>query len=486
MRTNVGHLKMNRDSAVMVAGALGLAAALLQSGDANACGACYASSSESTVVNDHRMAFSIGKQQTVLWDSISYSGNPQEFAYVLPAKPGTKIEPSNEAWFTALGGQTRPIIMGPPPPTGKASDDPEWERGGGGCMSSETSALYGDSARGSGVQVVDRAVVGPYDTVTVRSTEPEALSKWLTDHGFAIPPTSAPIIASYVQMGYDFIALRLRPGKEDVRSMEPIRIVSPGTDTSLPLRLMQIGAGAKVGITLYVIGEGRYRTASFPDVALDFGKLFWDPIANRSNYQELSIATMATENGRAFITEYADHPSFDPNGVGGIGMTANTGLLAGYKAACKPSSTVPAPPAPPGTTGPSDEPDAAAEDAGDGGDGGSGTDAGATADEPPKRTVQTKCDDLEVAILGMNPSDVWLTRLRANLPNAALDDTLRLEPTPKQEKVDNIHQTTQPGTIPPARIARVRSSHTFGTVAVIGLTGLVLSRIIRKRRSVKR
>lgn len=483
MGTNVGHLKKNRDSAVMVAGALCFTAAAMVSGDANACGACYASSSESTVVNDHRMAFSIGKQQTVLWDSISYSGNPQEFAYVLPAKPGTRIEPSSEAWFTALDGQTRPIIMGPPPPTGKSADEPEWERGsGGGCGSFATSADF--SARGgdNSVQVVDRAVVGPYDTVTVRSTEPEALSKWLTDHGFAIPPTSAPIIASYVDMGYDFIALRLRPGKEDVRSMEPIRIVSPGTDTSLPLRLMQIGAGPKVGITLYVIGEGRYRTASFPDVALDLDKLFWDPAANRSNYQELSIATMATENGRAFITEYADHPSFAPNGVGGYGMTANTGLLAGYKAACKPSTAV-APPAPTEPPQPSDPPDASA-DASD--EGGTASDAGNTSTDPPKRTVQTKCDDLDVATFGMNASDVWLTRLRANLPNAALNDTLRLEPAPKQEKFDNIHQTTQPGTIPPARIARVRATHTAGTIAVIGLTGLVVSRVLRRRRTVKK
>lgn len=479
MGTNVGHLKKNRDSAVMVAGALCFAAAAMVSGDANACGACYASSSESTVVNDHRMAFSIGKQQTVLWDSISYSGNPQEFAYVLPAKPGTKIEPSNEAWFTALDGQTRPIIMGPPPPSGKSSDEPEWERGGGGCGSFATSADFAGRAGGDSVQVLDRAVVGPYDTVTVRSTEPEALSKWLTDHGFAIPAISAPIIASYVQMGYDFIALRLRPGKEDVRSMEPIRIVSPGTDTSLPLRLMQIGAGAKVGITLYVIGEGRYRTASFPDVALDLSKLFWDPAANRSNYQELSLATMATENGRAFITEYADHPSFEVNATGGYGMTANTGLLAGYKAACKPSTSLPSP-APPATSDPIDEPDAAADASDEAGDGGH------TSTEPPKRTVETKCDDLDVATLGMNRSDVWLTRLRANLPSAALDDTLRLEASPKQEKFDNIHQTTQPGTIPPAQIARVRASHTAGTIGVVGLTALVLSRIIRRRRSVKR
>ena len=86
--------------------------------DADACGACYSSSSESTVVQDHRMAFSIGRQQTVLWDSITYSGSPKDFAYVPPAKPGSRLEPSNEAFFTALDASTRPIIMGPRPQGG--------------------------------------------------------------------------------------------------------------------------------------------------------------------------------------------------------------------------------------------------------------------------------------------------------------------------------------------------------------------------------
>ena len=149
-------------------------------------------------------------------------------------------------------------------------------------------------------------------------------------------------MASYVAAGLDFIALRLQPGK-NVRAMDPIRIVSPGTDAQLPLRMMQIGAGAKVGITLYVNGEGRYRTGSFPDAPIDFTKLIWDYAQNRSNYQELSLAAMATANGRAFITEYADRPSFDARATpAGSGMTSNTGLAAAYRHAC-PAADEPTP-----------------------------------------------------------------------------------------------------------------------------------------------
>lgn len=484
--------------------------------DADACGACYSSSSESTVVQDHRMAFSIGRQQTVLWDSITYSGNPKEFAYVLPAKPGSRLEPSNEAFFTALDASTRPIIMGPQPQGGGGyggggyggsngyNGGGYYDDEGGGCCSSADSSLFGASSRdqnagSSGgnagsfadagapapppVAVVDQATVGPYETVTVRSTEPEALEEWLRDHGYAIPQESSAIIAAYVADGYDFIAMRLQPGK-DVRAMQPIRIVSPGTDLSMPLRLMQIGAGAKLGITMYIIGEGRYRTTgSFPDVPVDFSKLLWDFSQNRSSYQELSNQTMATEGGRAFITEYANRPSFDPKDIPRAGMTSNTGLLAAYAQVC-PNFGVKRPPVPdagPPDSGPdaSTDPDAGDPDAGDpdAGD----ADAG-EVDAGPPREVKTYCDDLDVAFENMPMESRWVTRVRANLPNASLADTLRFEAHPDQKPLDNIHQTVTSGTIPPAQIARMRAARTHGTWALVGVTAYVLVRVMRRRK----
>ena len=484
--------------------------------DANACGACYSSSSESTVVQDHRMAFSIGRQQTVLWDSISYSGNPKEFAYVPPAKPGARLEPSNEAFFTALDASTRPIIMGPQPQGGgggyggssgsyggRGGGYDDGEGSGGCCSSSDSASMFGardENAGSSGgysagamdagaaapppVAVVDQATVGPYETVTVRSTEPEALEEWLRDHGYAIPQESSAIIAAYVADGYDFIAMRLQPGK-DVRAMQPIRIVSPGTDLSMPLRLMQIGAGAKLGITMYIIGEGRYRTTgNFPDAPIDFSKLIWDYGQNRSNYQELSLKAMAEQEGRAFITEYADRPSFDPSDVPRAGMTSNTGLLAAYAQVC-PNYGVKRPPVP--DAGPPDaapdggadedastDPDAGDPDAGD-------TDAG-EVDAGPPREVKTYCDDLDVAFENMPVDQRWVTRVRANLPNASLADTLRFEAHPQQARLDNIHQTVNTGSIPPAQIARMRAARTHGTYALIALTAFVVTRLFRRRK----
>src|SRR5205823_2721133 len=144
-----------------------LAAALVvtHTRDARACGGCFAPPrpNEVTVVTDHRMAFSVSTQQTVLWDQIRYSGNPSEFAWVLPIHPGATIELSRDEWFAALDATTQPVIVAPQQaPSG----------GGQGCgcgSASATSGFAADNA-GGGVQVIHQEVIGPYETATIRST----------------------------------------------------------------------------------------------------------------------------------------------------------------------------------------------------------------------------------------------------------------------------------------------------------------------------
>jgi len=46
-------------------------------------------------------------------------------------------------------------------------------------------------------------------------------------------------------------------------------------------------------------------------------------------------------------------------------------------------------------------------------------------------------DDLAVALRGLHPKDVWLTRLEGNLPRAALGKDLSLTPASDQLPIDN-------------------------------------------------
>jgi MYXO-CTERM domain-containing protein len=52
------------------------------------------------------------------------------------------------------------------------------------------------------------------------------------------------------------------------------------------------------------------------------------------------------------------------------------------------------------------------------------------------------CDDLELATTGIDPTSLWVTRLRANLPYTALGSDLVLEAAASQTSVPNVHSTS--------------------------------------------
>lgn len=548
-------------------GALGLVLlALSDARDADACGGCFIPPAEQTVVTDHRMAFAISKQQTVLWDQIKYSGDPRDFAWVLPIRPGTTIEASNDEWFKALDSATQPVVI--PPSTYGGS----FGCGLTGCGADSTSAAEGSGANG-GVTVIAEKVVGPYESVTLRASDPDALTKWLRTHDYTIPDSIQPTIDAYTKEKFDFIALRLRPDCGE-RSMRPVRVVTQGADPTLPLRMVAAGTGPKVGITLYVIAEGRYRpSAPFREVELDFDRLVWDRFANKSNYDQLSLEAMTTGDGHNWIVEYAGKPqisqygggtssgSFTPGRNGGpygtgaytpglwnayIGACRNPGLgsSSGFSSSSSSSSSggaqnqTPCPDRPTLDAGKdsgnqNQDRDAALPDGGDvdagdvdagdvdagdvdagdvdagaptdggasdGGkkDGGSGFDAGSSSggsssgSSGSSGTTTPDCsrlDDLDVALRGMSTNDVWLTRLRAQLPADALKiGDLRLEAHPSQVAVSNEHQAfhyadeTKPAERDGSCVSAPKRHEAFGSWALAALGALGLTAFVRRRR----
>jgi hypothetical protein len=118
-----------------------------------------------------------------------------------------------------------------------------------------------------------------------------------------------------------------------------------------------------------------------------------------------------------------------------------------------------------------------------------GDDAGASA--PPTDSCQA-FDDLDVAMLGIDPTNVWITRIRASLPLNALATDLVLAAGP-QTQVSNLHQVTAPagGSAPgQASDASCETSaerrETFGSVSLLVLTCAGLGAILRRRRAQRR
>lgn len=531
--------------------------------DAAACGGCFHPETDTSgsVVTDHRMVFEITSEETILWDQVRYAGDPKEFAWVLPVRPGARIELSRGEWIAALDAATRTTVEGPrvncpprPASTGSGSSSSSSSSrsspstsssGGGGCgggsysESSETApgvaggSTSDDSSSSDGssptfagnddVEIVSQSSIGPYQAVTLRasgSANGAGITEWLTTNGFVIPAAIAPVIDGYTLQKMDFIALRLRPN-QGVRAMRPVRIVTPGADTTLPLRMVAAGVGAKVGLTLWVVGEGRYRTQNFPEGVIDWSQLAWNVTQRASNRTQLEAAALASNGGRSWVTEAAIRTSVTES-TWGYGLP---NVFDAYTQQCltRPKRTVPCDEGalPPEDGSPDDvtptDPDAGADTDAGSGDAGSAGDGGVASDGGPVCTkVVSGCDgfdDLTVAARSLHAGDVWVTRLRADLPVSALATDLQLAASSDQTVLSPTHKTsrfTDPTFDPCAasRSSRSTSSEStsddsgvdppdgangctcrtapveegMGTWALIGTTIIALPLITRKRR----
>lgn len=365
--------------------------------DADACGGCFVPPESSSVVTDHRMALSLSPGQTTLYDQIRYSGDPASFAWVLPTVGQVSVGLSADTMFSALDQTTRVAILAPPrncpPPPVCPNESRDFN----------APPPQAGSAADSGVTVLAKEVVGPYETVQLRATDPGALAQWLAGNGFTIPPDVQPVISRYVAEKFDFLALKLVPGK-GVRDMRPVRVTTPGASPVLPLRMVAAGTGALVGITLWVVAEGRYETQNFPQFYIPTSDLAWDWTQNRSNYVDLRKLKTDAGGGRIWELEAS--------------VAVNR---AGIASAVK---------FPVFTGGP--------------GPVGNGYEAIKDADGKIVKTSD-EVADLDVATLfaGVGPGKERVTRIRADLAHQALDRDLTLIASKDQSAVPTLRQVTK-------------------------------------------
>jgi hypothetical protein len=372
------------------------------------------------VVNDHQMIFVVTPQQTTLYDEIKYSGSPSSFAWVLPIHGPVTVGLSADIVFASLEQSTRPLVTPPAlPPCAIPANCPSCDSFGGGGASFGVAA----DAAAPAVNVIGQAVVGPYDTVQLQSTNANALNAWLTANGFAVPANVQPVVAAYVNEGFDFLAVKLVPG-QGIQAMRPISVTSPGAGVTLPLRMVAAGTGAIVGITLWVVSSGRYEPANFPTFTLTPQELVWDWSKSGSNYTSLEQQKEAQLNNAAWHIE--DSLDISPYQV------ENPILRS--------AATLDYSPAP----------------ASDGG-------AGQTADQVRQNDLST--------LFPAGSATVRVTRMRSDLSQAALANDLVLQASPDQSPLSNLYQAAQSLNAPACPSPPVCPCGSSGTTSSGGIGG---------------
>jgi len=376
-------------------------------GDAQACGGCFHPPTEvPTVVTDHRMILTVAKDQSTLYDQIRYSGEPSSFAWVLPISGEVKVGLSADVVFSVLDGMTQTRIIAPPQNCPAA---PDCSRNDGFAGASAAP----ESSDPGGVQVTKREVVGPYETVQLKATDPAALRNWLSTNNFVVPADVSPIIDQYVTEHFDFLALKLAPGK-GVQDMRPVRVTTKGANAVLPLRMVSAGTGPVVGIALWILGEGRYEPQNFPSFYIPTSDIAWDWTQSQSNYKELRAAKTVEGAGRAWETESSILLSNDQvrNSVENGWVNSGNG-------------GAPIPNDPEGRAALTYDP---------------------IKDEQGnviKTAQQVRDEDLETLFHGIPATTLRATRLRADLQHAALNQDLLVTASKDQAVLSNVRQLTK-------------------------------------------
>jgi hypothetical protein len=114
------------------------------------------------------------------------------------------------------------------------------------------------------VSILNRQIVGVFDTATIASTDSKALERWLHENGFVLPPNANPVIADYVKLGAVFVTAKVRrdePGL-DTSTPHPLSFTFKTGVPVYPTRLTGL-AGKSLNVELYYIGEGSASASHF-------------------------------------------------------------------------------------------------------------------------------------------------------------------------------------------------------------------------------
>jgi hypothetical protein len=126
-------------------------------------------------------------------------------------------------------------------------------------LAMSTSAMS-DSA----VSILDRKLVGIFETATIASRDPKGLQTWLRENGFALSTNSAPVIESYVKDGWVFVVTKVRRDKPDpdTSTPHPLSFTFKTDKPVYPMRLTGVNNGP-LSVELYVFGSDRAEAPHF-------------------------------------------------------------------------------------------------------------------------------------------------------------------------------------------------------------------------------
>jgi hypothetical protein len=173
--------------------------------------------------------------------SVSFEGDAEDFAWVIPVPSKPEIAVTDPELFWELSDLTATEFPG----------------GGGGFWCGGGAGAPSDQ---DGVDVIEEKVVGPYATAILSATNVTALVDWLNANGYIFPEGGEEIITEYIEKEWYFVATKINAVEEDTGhalaegAIEPIVLSFASNETVYPLRISSLSATSPE-VLLYVLAD---------------------------------------------------------------------------------------------------------------------------------------------------------------------------------------------------------------------------------------
>lgn len=114
------------------------------------------------------------------------------------------------------------------------------------------------------VPVLERKLVGIFETAIIASSDPKALSAWLNQNGYFVPANAQPVIERYVKDGRVVVAVKVRRDEPNPNTStpHPLSFTFKTDKPVYPVRLTGVD-NWPLRVELYVIGPKRAEAKHF-------------------------------------------------------------------------------------------------------------------------------------------------------------------------------------------------------------------------------
>ena len=270
-------------------------------GEARACGGFFCGR-QPVDQTAERILFEIGDGSVTMTTQISFNGDAEDFAWILPLPAVPDVESLAtfpQRALTALDTNTGPDFILPSDCYG------QFPQAGGGFGATGSANSDGGSEPPP-VQVHVRAEVGGYSVAVVESEDPAALIDWLRTEGYRVTEPMEPYIELYTKEGMKFLALKLLE-TADVSDITPFRFTLPGDVPSIPLRMTALAAEPEMSIVVFVMGDQRYEGKNWENITIADDQILYDPSTwpIRTNWTSLVARGVDAAGGQGWVTELA-------------------------------------------------------------------------------------------------------------------------------------------------------------------------------------